>query len=322
MMQRRDLALAALPLLAGPAMAQAPWPSRTIRLVVPWPPGQATDLVGRTMAQVLTERLGQQVVPENKAGAGGSIGTDTVAKAAPDGYTLLAASIGPISLGPLINRTPYDVERDFAPIATFSGSPYVLITRSEFAAQTARDFVALIRANPGRFTYASSGVGGAQHVLAALFAAQAGYEALHIPFQGSGPALAALLGGQVDFAVETLAACGALLREGRLRGLGVTTARGTTLAPEIPPLGASAGVANYDYTGWIGMMAPAATPAPILERLARELEAASAQPEMRARLALIGVEPSPRGPAAFRTMLAEQRAVFEPVLRQLGIRAE
>ena len=181
MINRRTLGLAALPFLIRPVMAQA-WPSRPIRLVVPWPPGQATDQVGRLMAQRLSERLGQPIVPENRPGAGGSIGTDIVAKAVPDGHTLLAASIGPISLGPLIHRTPYDVDRDLAPVARFSGSPYILVARADFPPPDARALLALLRAHPGKYTYASSGAAGSQHVLTALLLARANVEALHIPY--------------------------------------------------------------------------------------------------------------------------------------------
>lgn len=274
------------------------------------------------MAQRLSEKLGQQVVPENKPGAGGSIGTDFVAKAAPDGYTLLAASIGPISFGPLIHRLPYDVERDLAPIATFSGSPYVLVVRGDSPAQDARGLVAMLKAAPGRHTYASSGVGGAQHLLGALFVARTQVDVLHVPFQGSGPAMAALLGGQVDFAIETLAGAGALIREGKLRALGVTTGRRTALMPEVPPLAEAADLPGYDYIGWIGMMAPAATPRPILDRLSAELAEASALPETRTRLAAIGTESIPRNPDEFRALLAQQREAFGAVIRQLGIRPE
>ena len=323
MIARRHLALAAMPLLTRPALAQGgAWPNRTIRLIIPWPPGQATDLVGRIMAQRLSEKLGQQVVPENKAGAGGSIGTDFVAKAAPDGYTLLAASIGPISFGPLLHRLPYDVERDLAPIATFSGSPYFLVVRADSPATDAQSLLAMLRRNPGKHTYASSGVGGAQHLLTALFVARTEVDVLHVPFQGSGPAMAALLGGQVDFAIETLAACGGLIREGKLRALGSTVARRTALMPEVPPLSEVANLPGYDYLGWIGLMAPAATPRPILDRLSAELAAASALEETRQRLATIGTEASPRGPDEFRALLAEQRVAFGAVIRQLGIRPD
>ena len=239
MINRRTIALAGLPFVMRPAQAQA-WPTRPIRLVVPWPPGQATDQVGRLMAQRLSERLGQPIVPENRPGAGGSIGTDIVAKAAPDGHTLLAASIGPISLGPLIHRTPYDVDRDLAPVARFSGSPYILVARADFPPPDARALLALLRANPGKYTYASSGAAGSQHVLTALLLARANVEALHIPYQGSGPAMAALLGGQVHFAIETLAASGTLIREGKLKAYGSTRGRRSRLAPDIPPLAEAA----------------------------------------------------------------------------------
>ena len=322
MIARRHLALAALPLLARPALAQAPWPNRTIRLIVPWPPGQATDLVGRIMAQRLSEKLGQQVVPENKAGAGGSIGTDFVAKAAPDGYTLLAASIGPISFGPLLHRLPYDVERDLAPIATFSGSPYFLVVRADSPARDARGLIEMLKRDPGKHSYASSGVGGAQHLLTALMVARTEVDVLHVPFQGSGPAMAALLGGQVDFAIETLAASGGLIREGKLRALGSTVGRRTDLMPEVSPLQEALNLPGYDYIGWIGLMAPAATPRPILDRLSAELAEASRLPETRQRLASIGTEAIPRGPDEFRALLSEQREAFGAVIRQLGIRPE
>lgn len=322
MIARRALPAALLPLLARPALAQPAWPSRTIRLIIPWPPGQATDLAGRIMAQRLSEKLGQQVVPENRPGAGGAIGTDAVAKAAPDGYTLLAASIGPITFNPLVNRVPYDVERDLLPIATYNGSPYFLLVKPDFPAQEARAFVQRLRDNPGRYTYASSGVGGAQHIITALFLARAGLDCLHVPFQGSGPAMAALMGGQVDWAIDTLASSGPLVRNGQLRALGVTSARRTVLMPDVPPLADAINNPSYDYIGWIGMMAPAGTPRPIVQRVATELEAASRMSDNTERLAAIGSEPFFRDPDAFLAMLRAQREAFGAVIRQLGIRAE
>lgn len=322
MIARRALPAVLLPLLARPALAQQGWPARPLRIIIPWPPGQATDLVGRLVAQALSERIGQQVVPENRAGAGGSIGTDAVAKAAPDGYTLLAASIGPISLGPLVNRVPYDVQRDFAPVATFSGSPYFLVVKSDSPFNDARSLIAHMRANPGQRSYASSGVGGAQHILTAIFLARAQADALHVPFQGSGPAMAALLGGQVDFAIETLAAAGALIRNGQLKAFGTTAGRRTSLMPDVPPLAEAADIPGYDYTGWIGLMAPAATPRPILDRIAAAMADAARQPDMLQRLAGIGTEALFNDVDGFRNLLAQYRANFEPAIRQLGIRAE
>src|SRR4051794_10254757 len=235
MTHRRTLLLGAAGLATAPALAQpqAPWPNRAARMIIPWPPGQSTDLQGRLVAQMLTQRLGQNVIPENKGGAGGQIGTDFVAKAPPDGYTMLAASIGPITFSPLVQRTAYVVERDFAPVAAYGISPYMLLVRPDFPAADARSFVAAVRAAPGKYTYASSGIGGAQHLLTAVFNAQAGIDALHIPFQGSGPAMAAFLGGQVDYAIETLAAAGPLVKQGALRPLSITTKQPSGLLPGV-----------------------------------------------------------------------------------------
>ena len=304
------------------AQPQAPWPSRAARMIIPWPPGQSTDLQGRLVAQMLTQRLGQNVVPENKAGAGGQIGTDFVAKAPPDGYTMLAASIGPITFSPLVQRTPYVVERDFAPVAAYGISPYMLLVRPDFPATDARSFVAAVKAAPGKYTYASSGIGGAQHLLTAVFNAQAGLDALHIPFQGSGPAMAAFLGGQVDYAIETIAAAGALVKQGKLRLLGITTKKPTALLPGAPSLAEAADLPNYDIGGWNGLMLPAGTPQPILDRLLAEVEAGFATQEMKDRFLGIGIELAPVGPDGFRNLIRAEAALFGPVIRQLGIRAE
>ena len=319
----------ALPALLGaaaracPAAAQpAAWPSRPIRMVIPWPPGQSTDLQGRLVAQMLTARLGQNVVPENRPGAGGQIGTDTVAKSAPDGYTLLAASIGPITFSPLVQRTPYVVERDFAPVAAYGISPYMLLVRPDFPAADARGFVATVKAAPGKYSYASSGIGGAQHLLTAVFNAQARLDALHVPFQGSGPAMAAFLGGQVDYAIETIAAAGPLVRQGQLRPLGITTAKPSGLLPGVPPLATAADLPGYDIGGWNGLMLPAGTPQPILDRLLAEVEQGFATLEMKERFLGIGVELAPIGPDGFRSLLRAEAALFGPIIRQLGIRAE
>ncbi|MDN3567733.1 tripartite tricarboxylate transporter substrate binding protein [Paeniroseomonas aquatica] len=315
--------LAPLLLAAGAARAQVPpWPSRTLRMVIPWPPGQATDIIGRIIAQHLSARLGQTVVPENRPGAGGMIGTDAVAKAAPDGYTLLSASIGPITFGPLVQRTPYDVARDLAPVCSFGIAPYMLLVKPDFPAADARAFVALLKRNPGKYTFASSGIGGAQHLLTALFNARAGVDALHVPFQGSGPAMAAFLGGSVDYAIETPAAAGALVRQGSLRPLGISTARPSPLLPGLEPLASAADLPGYDIGGWNGLMTTAGTPAPIIDRLLAEVTDGLATPELRERFAALGMEVGVLGPEAFRTMLRAQWELFGGLIRQLGIRAE
>jgi tripartite-type tricarboxylate transporter receptor subunit TctC len=315
------LGLAARP-IAAQQQAQAPWPSRPLRMVIPWPPGQSTDVQGRLMAQWLGDRLGQTVVPENRPGAGGQIGTNAVAKAAPDGYTLLAASIGPISFQPLVSRTPYDVERELAPVASYGQNCFMVLVRPDFPAADLRAFVELLRANPGKYTHNSSGVGGAQHMVTALFNAKAGIEALHVPFQGSGPALAALLGGQVHYGFDTPAAAWRLVQDGQLRALGITTARPSPLVPGIPPIAAAGGPPDYDVGAWNGLMVPAGTPQPVIDRLAAEVKAGLATPALRRQFEAVGVEVGPRGPEEFLAQLRELWGTFGPLIRQLGIRAE
>ena len=310
------------PGLAQSPAAAAPWPSRPLRMVIPWPPGQSTDHQGRLIAQWLSERLGQTVVPENRPGAGGQIGTNAVAKAAPDGYTLLAASIGPISFGPLVTRTPYDVERELMPVASYGVAPFMLLVRPDFPAADLPAFLALLRANPGKYSHNSSGVGGAQHLLTALFNAKAGIEALHVPFQGSGPALAALLGGQVNYGIDTPAAALRLVQDGQLRALGLTTAKPSPLVPGVPPIAAAGGPPDYDIGGWNGLMVPMGTPRPIVDRLVAEVKRGLATPTLRRHFEPLGVEVDPRGPDEFMALLRELWGTFGGLINRLGIRAE
>ncbi|HYI83350.1 MAG TPA: tripartite tricarboxylate transporter substrate binding protein [Acetobacteraceae bacterium] len=314
--------LAAAASLAGDAWAQT-YPSRPLRMIIPWPPGQATDLGGRIIAQGLSELLGQPVVPENRAGAGGMIGTDAAAKAEPDGYTLLAGSSGPVSINPLLQpRMSYDAERDLAPVAMFGVSPYLLVARPDFPAGTAREFVAAVRAAPDRYTFSSSGTGATTHLITAWFNSASGLQAVHVPFPGSAPALTAMIAGQVDYTIETVVATMPHVRAGRLKVYGVSLARGSALAPGIPPLAEAAGLPGFDAGAWIGVMAPAAVPRPIVDRLTGEIEKAMATPEVRERLAATGLEPVFRGPDAFAAHLREQRAVFARIVQQANIKLE
>ncbi len=324
-MKRRSVLLGAAAMgtaAVRPAGAQAAYPNRPIRLIVPWPPGQATDLMGRVVSQRVSEQIGQPVVPENRAGAGGMIGTDAAAKAAPDGYTVLMGSTGPITTSPLVQRTPYDPERDFAPVAMFGVSSYVLAVTNNFPARDIGEFVARLRAEPGRFTYASSGNGAAAHLITLMVLSRLKVDTVHVPFQGSGPALSAVVGGQVDFAVDTLAATGPLVRQGALRALGISLKDGSVLAPEIPPLAKHPDLAGFDVGAWGGYLVPTGTPQPIIEKLAAECAKATAAQEVKDRLAATGVEPQPRGTAAFAAHLKQQREAFRQVIQANNIRLD
>jgi tripartite-type tricarboxylate transporter receptor subunit TctC len=326
-MDRRSLLLGASGLAAGlaaPAIvqAQAAYPARPLRMIVPWPPGQATDLMARVTATKIGESWGQAIVPENRAGAGGMIGTDLVAKAAPDGYTILAASTGPITTAPLVQRTPYDVQRDLAPVAQIGISPYVLIVRKDFPAQTAAEFVAKVRAEPGKYTYATSGTGAAAHLITLMFLTRAKLDAVHVPFQGSAPGLTAVTAGQVDFAIETLVATSALFRQGAVRALGVSLQNGTELQPDLMPLARLPGVEGYDVGAFGGYMVPAATPRPIIERLDAETGKAMATDEVKGRLAQIGFQPFYRNTADFTAFLNRHREEFREVIQANNIKVD
>lgn len=327
MIRRRTLAALPLAGLVAPrfAAAQAPWPNRPLRMVIPWPPGQQTDVAGRLVAQMLSERLGQPVVPDNRPGAGGQIGTNIVAKGTPDGYTLLAGSLGPITFGPLVSRPPYDVERELAPVAYFGAAPFIALVKADSPVRDLKGLIDMLKSRPGHYTHNSSGVAGAQHLVTALFLAKAGLEALHVPFQGSGPALAALLGGQVDFGFDTPAAAGRLVTAGQLRALGVTTGAPSPLVPGVPPIAsAGGGLADYHVDSWASVMVQAGTPRPIIDRLYTEIRAGfGAGPELKDRFAGIGMAvDTVHGPDAFMARLRRDWATFRPVIEQLGIRAE
>jgi tripartite-type tricarboxylate transporter receptor subunit TctC len=315
-------ALGAWGLLAPGAHAQTAYPARPIRLMVPWPPGQATDQAARVLAQEMTKSIGQPIVIDNRAGAGGTIGTDGVAKAAPDGYTLLAASSGPVSVSPLLTKTPYDPERDLLPIGMIGLSPYLLVTAPDFPARDAREFVALVRANPGKYTFASSGTGATAHLIAESFNAALNLQAVHVPYKGSVPALTDVIGGQVAYCIETAASTMPLIRSGKLRAYGVSLEKGSSVTPGIPPLAAAAGIPGFDLGAWLGLMAPAATPRPVVEKLAAELEKAMQSPELKTAFNGIAVEVDYRKADEFNRYLKMISGRFSEVIRKGNIKVD
>ena len=319
-MKRFVLALTALA-FTGAALAQT-YPSRPLRIVIPWPPGQATDLMARIVAQKLSEDFGYQVVADNRPGAGGMIGTDVAAKATPDGYTLLAASSGPISINPLLQKVPFDPVRDLAPVANVVRVPFLLLSHPKFPATNAREFVANVKANPGKYRFASSGTGATAHLFAEIFNSRAGLQVIHVPYKGSAPALIDVMGGQVEYAVETVAAGLPHVKAGRLRTYGVTTLKASAIAPGIEPLATAANLPGFDLAAWIGVMVPSGTPRPIVERLSKGVDKAMQAPDTGEKLAASGLELDYRKPDDMARYLREQRERFADVIKKNNIRIE
>ncbi|MCX7961411.1 MAG: tripartite tricarboxylate transporter substrate binding protein [Burkholderiales bacterium] len=303
------------------ALAQ-PYPARPVKVIVPWPPGQATDLAARIVAQKLQESLGQPFVVENRAGAGGQIGTEAVVRAAPDGYTLLAASSGPISIMPNLQKVPYDPLRDLAPVSLTALSPFALVAHPSFPAANAREFVAHVRANPDRYVFSSSGTGATAHLFSELFHAMAGLKARHVPYKGSAPALTDVINGQIHYTIETVAAVSGHVRSGKLKAYGVTTARRSSALPEVPPLAEAADLPGFDVAAWIGYAAPAGTPREILARLSAEIRKAMQAPDLRERYLALGLEPAATEPDEMAAVLRREQERYARIIREANIRIE
>ncbi|HEY5899901.1 MAG TPA: tripartite tricarboxylate transporter substrate binding protein [Burkholderiales bacterium] len=316
------LAVAALAFFASVTVQAQGYPNRAIKMIVPWPPGQATDLGGRLVAAKLAELLGQPVVVDNRAGAGGAIGTDVAARSAPDGYTILAGSSGPVTVNPLLQKVPYDPEKQLAPVYLLGMSPYLLVTYPSFPASNAKEFVELVRANPGKYTFSSSGTGATAHLIAEWFNSLAQLKAVHVPYKGSSPSLTDLMAGQVSYSIETLAGTGPLVRGGKLKTFGISFANGSVMAPGVPPLAQAAGLPGFDVGAWLGLMVPAGTPKEIVARLADETEKVMKMPDVRERMAAIGIDVITRRPEEFGTYLKGETARFASIIRTANIKLE
>jgi tripartite-type tricarboxylate transporter receptor subunit TctC len=323
-MKRLVLFAAALAIVgvAGAAHAQQDFPNRPLRMIVPWPPGQAADLVGRVMAQKMSEVLGQQIVIDNRAGAGGMIGTDIVAKAAPDGYTILSASSGPVSINPLLQKTAYDPQRELAPVANVCVAPFLLVSAPSFPAQNAKEFVALLKANPGKYTFASSGTGATAHLIGEFFNSLAGVQVTHVPYKGSVPALTDVISGRVAYTFETVASTLPHVKAGRLKTYGISINRASALAPGIEPVSIAANLPAFNAAAWIGVMTTAGTPKAIVEKLGAAAETAMKSPDVLERLLLVGVEVDYRKPADFAGYLHEQQTRYGDIIKKGNIRLE
>lgn len=316
----RIIATFAAWLLAFGVFAQ-PYPNRPVKVVVPWPPGQATDIAARVVADKLQAALGQPFVADNRPGAGGSIGTDAVAKSSPDGYTLLAASSGPISIMPNLQKIPYDPLKDLAPVSLIAAVPFALVVNPSFPAADAKEFVALLKANPGKYTFASSGTAATAHLFGELFNSVAGIKARHIPYKGSAPALTDVMNGEVSYAVETVAATAGHVKSGRLKAYGVSTLRRAGALPELPSLAEATGL-SYEAAAWVGYAAPPGTPREVLARLSSEIRKIMASDEMKERYIALGMDTASSTPEEMASFMRREQERYGEIIRNANIRVE
>jgi tripartite-type tricarboxylate transporter receptor subunit TctC len=314
------LSVAALA-FAGVVQAQQ-YPSRTVRVIVPWPPGQATDLAARIVADKLSQALGQPFVADNRPGAGGSIGTDAVVKAAPDGYTLLAASSGPISIMPVLQKPPYDPLKDLSTISLIARVPFALVVNPSFPAANAKEFIAIVRASPDKYAFSSSGTGATAHMFTELFNSMAQLKARHIPYKGTVPALTDIMNGEIAYTIETVAATGTHIKSGRLKAYGVSTKERTTAFPDLPPLAEAANLPDYDAAAWVGYAAPPGTPREIRERLAAEIRKALAAGDVKERYLSLGMDVAFNTPDEMAAFLRREQDRYAEIARTANIKIE
>lgn len=310
----------ALVFTAASAYAQG-YPTKPVRFIVPFAPGGGTDTLTRILAQKLTETMGQPVIVDNRPGAGGTIGTDIVAKASPDGYTL-AMVISSHAINPsLYSKLPYDTTRDFAPVILVDVSPRIMVVHPSIAAATLKDFIAAAKAKPGQINYASGGNGTSGHLAGELFKSMAGVNLVHVPYKGGGPLLLDLIAGQVQMTFGSPPTTLPQIKAGKLRALALTSAKRSPMAPELPTM-QEAGLLGYQAGEWNGVLAPAATPKHLVNRLNEEISKTLALPEVRANLLKQGIEPVGGTPEQFAAHLRAEIAKFARVVKDAGIRIE
>jgi tripartite-type tricarboxylate transporter receptor subunit TctC len=326
-LQRRTLLLSSLAcasLLLAPTLATAAdYPVKPIRLVVPYPPGGATDVIGRTLAQHLSATLGQQVVVDNRAGAAGNIGAELVAKAQPDGYTLLMGALTSHAINAALykSRVSYDIEKSFAPVAIVGTVPLVFVVNPSVSATTLPQLIALAKSKPGAITYGSAGNGSPQHLAAEMFKRTAGVDMLHVPYKGSGPAMTDLIGGQVLSMVETVPAAQAYVKGGKIRALAVTTSERVSTLPEVPTT-AEAGMKDFEVSSMFGIVAPAGTPAPVINRLSADLKKILDEPDVKATLLKQGAIATWTTPAQTGARIKAEVTRWNTVIREAGVKPE
>jgi tripartite-type tricarboxylate transporter receptor subunit TctC len=297
------------------------YPSRPVRLVIPFGTGGSADISGRVVAQKLSESLGQQFVIDNRSGAGGIIGTETVAKANPDGYTLLLGSFGTHTANPsLYKKLPYDAIKEFTAISLIATVPNVLVEHPSVPAKSVAELIALAKTKPGGLNYASSGAGTGTHLAAELFKSMAGVDIVHVPYKSAGTAITDLIGGQVQLMFSTLPSVIPHVKAGKLRALGVSTTKRSDAAPDIPAIAES--LKGYDVGTWFGVLAPAATPRPVINLLGREIARITRMPDVRERLLSLGAEPVGNSPEEFALYIRVELPKWAKVIKSAGIRPD
>jgi tripartite-type tricarboxylate transporter receptor subunit TctC len=306
-------------MLPWPAFAQA-YPAKPLRLIIPFPPGGSNDVVGRMVAAQLSARLGQPVVVENQGGAGGLIGAEMAAKAAPDGYTLLLVSVA-YAFNPAIYKLPYDPATAFAPVAMLGAGPVVIAVTPSLPVANVKELVAYAKSKPGQLNYATAGVGSFQHLAAELFRQQTATDMVHVPFKGGGPAMMDVIAGNTQVAIGSLIQMLPQIKAGRLKALGVGNATRIPALPDLPTVSES-GVPGYEVTNWWGIVVPAGTPRAAIERLHRELQGVVSSAETRKRFEAEGAEPRQMGPEEFGRYITAETARWGQVVKAAGIKAE
>ncbi|AEG91298.1 Bug family tripartite tricarboxylate transporter substrate binding protein [Ramlibacter tataouinensis] len=329
LLRRRELlasacALAAAGLAAAPAtgFAQAGYPTKPIRLVIPFAPGGVTDTSGRAVAEFLGKRLGQQVVPDNRPGASGNIGSQLVASAEPDGHTLLLVLDGTFVINPHVyEKVAFDPVRDFAPVGKIGNSTIILVANPGVKARTLKEVVALSKSQPGGLSYGTSGNGSITHIAGELLKQRTGANLTHVPYKGGGPAVADVLAGHIPLAFASAASITGHLKSGKLVPIGVPSARRSPQYPDIPTF-AESGAPDFDLNSWVGIVAPAKTPAPILQRLNAELNAVLNDAAVREKLAASGIAATPGSAESFGEVVRKELAAYGPVVKGAGIKAD
>lgn len=319
-MNKIVMAATALLLACGGALAQGTaYPSRPVTLVVPFPPGGGTDVGGRILAEQLGKRWGQTVIVENKGGAAGQIGADLVAKAKPDGYTLLLGNIGTQAINPsLYKKLPYDPDKAFTPIALITELPLAMMVHPGVPARTVAEFIALARSKPGKLSYASAGAGGAPHLAAEMFKLASGTFIVHVPYRGGGPAAQDLLAGHVDLLFTTVLEASGNIKAGKLRALAVTSDKRVPALADVPTL-IEAGVPGFNSISWLGLLAPAGTPAEVVDKLAADVRAILSDEAVKARYIALGGVPRVTTPAEFAQLIESDRQRYAQIIRERKI---